>query len=250
MQYQLNIDISSKGLSNIYDSGQTVTLVKSVVTDPLSGGNLPVAWLAFQPLQSNQVTWMVTYYMYATTTVIQSGATIKMTSKTDTPVQAGWTYPFAQGQFGSVSGTGSTYNVENQSAQGKYQFGLAQQALVNNVQTIAPLNAVPVLYNESATFTPKENISIFLSGATDNGSVISQVSSKALAVTLTSQNPVANIGFNDTTNTFYLVGQSLQSPAEFAKRLVTSSHEPRILPASAGAPGLVTANGNGHQLTR
>jgi hypothetical protein len=52
--------------------------------------------------------------------------------------------------------------------------------------------------------------------------VISQVASTALVATLTSQTPIANIGFTDSTNSFYLKGlQSLAaaSPADFARRL-------------------------------
>jgi hypothetical protein len=45
MQYGLNISIDSTALSQIYAAGQAVTLVKSVVSNPLSSGNFPVAWV-------------------------------------------------------------------------------------------------------------------------------------------------------------------------------------------------------------
>ncbi len=218
MQYQISIAIDDAGLQKIYAAGQSVTLVKSVVANPLSSGNLPVAWLAFQPLESNQITWVENYYMYATTTVLQSGATIQMTSQTQAPVQEGWMYTFEQGQFSGSSGTGDTFNVDNQMSNGFFNFGLAQQATVNNVSTLAPLNAQPVLYNESASFTPIETISIFLSSYSNNGVVISQVASNALVVQLTSQSPTASVGFNDATNTFYLVSSATRSAADYALR--------------------------------
>ena len=222
MQYGLNISIDSTALQQIYAAGQAVTLVKSVVSNPLSSGNLPVAWVSFSPLQENAVTWQETYNIYGTTTVLSAGATIVQTSVTSTPVQTGWIYTFAQGFFtGAQGGATGTYNMSNQQ-NGSFSFGLSQQAMVNNVMVNAPLNAIPVLYNEGASFTPEETVSIFLSNSVNNGVVLSQVASNALAVTLTSQNATANIGYNDATNTFYLESAAAVTPAAFSQRLVSS----------------------------
>ncbi|WP_437588276.1 hypothetical protein [Sorangium sp. So ce1000] len=219
MQYQLNIAIDDNGLQTIYSSGLAVTLVKSVVANPLASGSLPIAWVQFQPLESNLVTWIENYYAYASTTIAKSGATIAMTSRAPTPLQTGWTYTFSTAQFtGTPGGPSGTYTVDNQ-MDGNFSFGLAQQATVNNVPTLAPLNTQSVPYNMSATFTPQEEISIFLSSCVDNGAVMSQVADNALTVTLTSQNPTANIGFNDTDNSFYLVGSQLVSPLGYARSI-------------------------------
>ena len=219
MQYQLIIDIDDAGLTNIYKAGQSVTIVKSVVANPLSSGNLPIAWVSFQPFETNSVTWVENYNIYATTTQLISGATIMQTSVTAAPVQTGWTYTFAQGSFTGAQGGGSaTYNMNNQQ-NGMYSFGLSQQAVINNMPVMAPLNAIPVMYNEGATFTPEETVSIFLSNTSNNGVVLSQVSSNALTVTLTSQTPTASIGFNDSNNTFYQQSTAQISADAFARRL-------------------------------
>ena len=228
MQYQINLDIDDAGLSKIYGASQSVTLVKSVVSNPLATGNLPIAWLSFQPLESNQIVWVENYFLYASTTVLQSGATINMTSQTGGPVQPGWMYSFAQGQFVSASGTGSTFNVDNNTSTGSFNFGLAQQATVNNVSTLAPLNAQAVLYNEEASFTPIETISVFLSSYSNNGVVISQVASNALTVQLTSQSPTVSLGFNDATNTFYVLNSGARSAEALARK-----HSARRQPSMA-----------------
>jgi len=145
VQYQINIAIDDTGLQNIYQANQYVTIVNSVVSNPLADGNLTVAWLAFQPLESNQITWTENYYLYATTTTLQDGVQIAMTSQTQEPAQAGWIYTFSEGQFSGASGTGGTFNVDNQMSANDFSFGLAQSATVNNTTTFAPLNAVPVL---------------------------------------------------------------------------------------------------------
>jgi hypothetical protein len=86
-------------------------------------------------------------------------------------------------------------------------FGLAQQALVDNILVDAPLNAGPAPLNESASFVPTENVSIFPANFAGNGSVLSQVSPNALLVSLRPQAPTAVIGFRDRR--FYL-----QSPLD------------------------------------
>lgn len=217
--YQLTIDIDNAGLTKIYNAGQYVTLVKSVVTSTTES---QVAWVSFQPLQTNVVTWVENYYLYSTTTSLQSGATITMTSTSSTPVQEGWMYTFAQGQFSGVSGAGSTFNVNNQMNNASYNFGLAQQASVNNVTTFAPLNAVSVLFNQTASFTPQEIISVYLSSYSNNGTVISSVAGNACTVTLSSTSPSASLGFNDSTNTFYQESTSMLSAMDFASRLLVS----------------------------
>ncbi len=219
MNYQINISISNAGLNTIYQNGLRVTLVKSVISDPLQQGNLPIAWVTFQPLQLNQISWQEQYTMYATTTILQAGATITMTSQTGAPIQAGWTYTFERAQFnGADGGNPTTYNLVNNQA-GSFSFGLAQQAIVNNVPVVAPLNAVPVAYNMRASFTPIENLSLFLASYSNNGSVISQVASNALPVALSSQSPIANVGFNDRTNTFYLEQPAIRTGEDFVASL-------------------------------
>lgn len=218
MQYQINLDIDDAGLKAIYDSGQSVTLVKSVVGNPLVTGNLPIAWLSFQPLEENQIVWTENYYAYATTTSLQAGAVISMTSQSPGPMQAGWLYTFEDGQFASApGGAAGTLNVFNDMQSNNFNFGLAQQATINNVATSAPLNSQPVLYNESASFTPIETLSIFLSSYSNNGVVLTQVASNALVLSLTSQNPTINVGFNDANNTFYVASESARSAEDLAR---------------------------------
>jgi hypothetical protein len=222
MIYTLNISIDDTGLQQIYNNGQYVTIVKSAITNPVGTGNLSIAWLTWSPFESNSVTWQEIYSMYASTTLMQAGATIAMSSQTPVPVQLGYMNTFQSGHFTSALGGGaSTFSLTN-SAGGSYNFGLSQTATVNSVTVNAPLCAVAVGNNQQATFTPQVTVSIFLSSYSNNGVVISQVASTALVVTLTSQTPIANIGFTDSTNSFYLKGlQSLAvaSPADFGRRL-------------------------------
>jgi hypothetical protein len=210
MQYQINIAIDGAGLRKIYGVHQSVALVKKIdgfvaaVEQDDSFDLSSVVWLSFRPLQENQLVWVENYDLYATTTALTLGAAIAISAKTNAPVQPGMLYTFKQGQFYPGTGSGSAYNVANQMAAGNFSFGLAQQAIINGVSTLAPLNASPVLYNQQASFTPEETISIFLASCSANGTYIGQIDGSALTITLSSQNPRVDLGFDDSTNSFYI----------------------------------------------
>lgn len=216
--YGLIIDIDKDSLKKIYNAKQSVTLVKQVGSSGAGDGN--VAWVTFKPFESNTVTWIENYHVYGTSTLLKDGAKIVLTSHTENPVQAGWTYRFEQGQFtGAAGGKAGAFHVNNQQRD-SLNFGLAQAATVNNMPVLAPLNAVRVNMNEIASFTPIETVSIYLSSYQDNGVVISSVAGGALTVELTSEKPAAAVGFNRSNNTFFISGQNppLPSPLDFALR--------------------------------
>jgi hypothetical protein len=212
MRYELDISIDENAVSSIVQAMQAVTIVKVVTSIVMTAdgskttttqGYLPVAWLEFQPFETNTVTWTETYQIYASNTVLVAGTPLQQLSNAQ--VQLGMMYTFETNTFNESScDQSATYNLKN--AQGtKFNFGLSQQAIVNGSQSaFAPLNAIPVLNNQQATFSPIDTVYIFLSTYCGDGVVISGAPGQALAVTLTPQTPVAKIAFNETTNTFYL----------------------------------------------
>ncbi|WP_394822972.1 hypothetical protein [Pendulispora albinea] len=239
MLYQIHMDIGSEGLLYIYKSKQVVTIVKKVDCGAETEHTPAIAWFAFQPFRVNSILWSTAYYMYATTTPLREGALIQIASHTEMQLRPGWTYPFVDGLFGSIPGQGDTYNTVNKFPDWKQDlaFGLTQQVSVNNVQTSGPLNAVPVPLNKTAAFAPTETVSIFLSEAenTRSGTVIGKIPAGALTTTLSGAQPDIHVSFDDRTHTFVLAGRMTQTPAEFAKRLVLASGEPRDLSIASGA---------------
>ncbi|AGA27233.1 hypothetical protein Sinac_2949 [Singulisphaera acidiphila DSM 18658] len=206
MTYTISITIDSAGLSTINAAGQSVALISNIIAQAalIRGTTLPITWLVFKPLSKNVVTWNGDCLLYATATPLQFGATIQISGQTNNPIQLGWLYTFAQGQFTGASGLGDTYNLDNQMPTPPFSFGLAQQATVNSVQAFAPLNALPVLNNETANFLPTGEIWLFLTSIEECGTVMEAVPDNALSISLTRQQPAVNVGFNDSTNTFYL----------------------------------------------
>lgn len=224
--YSLTMNIDAAGLSAIYHAAQRVTLVKSVGSSPSN-----VAWVSFDPFQTNTVTWTENYVIYGTTSSVEAGASLVMTSQSAGPAQTGLLYVFQNGQFTvAPGGEPGSFNVENEQANG-INFGLGQTAKINGTSVLAPLNAVMVNENQTASFTPIETVSVYLTSIENNGVVISRVASNALVVTLTSQSPSATLGFDDTSNTFFITGSgSNLTHADIARR-PDSGSRPR--PAAA-----------------
>ncbi|WP_315836899.1 hypothetical protein [Bradyrhizobium prioriisuperbiae] len=203
MQYELTMRIDPQALRRIHEMDMGLTLVKSVVSS--LPAHLPVAWVQFQPLEVNQVTWTEACSIYATETPLQPGETIVQIS--EAPAQPGWVYIFNEGGLeGEPANLGEVCKVVN-GRQGPFAFGLAQQATIGGNPMLAPLNAVTVPFNETVNFTPKETVSICLAPLTSNGVVLSRVPGNALTLSLTAQAPTAVIGFNDESNTFYLISR-------------------------------------------
>lgn len=217
-QYQLNFSIPAASVAQINAANQFVTLVKSV-NNGQGSSTLPVAWVSFSPLTVDTVTWIENYSVYASSTQLQAGATIVMSSTQ--AAQTGMLYTFENGVFtGGPGGVSNIFEVSNQNTlSGSFNFGLAQQATINGVVTTAPLNSIAVLYNEDVTFTPIETISVFLSGYQNNGVVMSSVTSQACVVELTSAAPSASLSFNASNNTFYQNTTALMSHQDLVEKL-------------------------------
>jgi hypothetical protein len=188
--YTLNIDIDSTDLQAIYAAGESVTIVKQSPTGP------SVAWVAFLPFEANTITWTDSYALYASNTGVQGGAVISQLS--NVAASPGLKYPFSNGNFGpgvpDSTLPPNTYETNNQmSAFSTLTFGLAQSVQVNGTaQPNNPINAQTVPLNQTATFTPYDNITVFLQ---------SQVQSSQVLTTVTSQNIQLSFGGATTTQT-------------------------------------------------
>lgn len=199
--FELTVQFAAQDAQQVNADSQQVTIVKKV------GGasGTPVVWVAFPPFENNQLDWEEQYGIYASTTSVQSGATIQKTSAVN-PASSGVIYPFEQGAFSPPDGSLASpndYAIQNLSPRG-LTFGLAQSVTVNsNPFDANPLNAVPVLTQQKATFTAIEIISVFLHSQFNNGVVISEILGPPLEVDLTGD-PVQTIHYDPAQGKFVL----------------------------------------------
>jgi hypothetical protein len=188
--YSLNIDIDPTDLQTIYAANELVTIVKQSAAGP------SVAWVAFLPFEATTLTWTDSYALYASNTSVQGGAVINQLS--NILAGPGLNYPFLNGDFGTATPDGTlppnTYETVNQmSAFPLLTFGLAQDIQINGMaQPNRPINAQAVPLNQTATFTPFDNITVFLQ---------SQVQSSMMLTTVTSQSIALQFGGSTTSQT-------------------------------------------------
>jgi hypothetical protein len=186
--YKLTIRLKTEDVHTINRVNQKIIIVKEVGVDSDTNSNgSKVSWISFSPFENNEITWETEYGIYSSTIQIEAGAKILKTSSVN-PASSGLIYPFETGAFDSPSGDAGSnnYGIENKYHE-DFTFGMAQSAIVNgNKFDAAPLNAVTVLSQEQAIFTPIEKVSVFLNGKFNNGVIIASVSNKALDLDLTS----------------------------------------------------------------
>ena len=205
----MEIQIDGSGLRKIAAADQRVTLTRSVTgaVDVLkaNAASLIVAWQAFVPMQENTINWGNQYFCFATSTTLVMNAVITMNSQSNAPMQAGFVYQFAQGQFAMQQPPQdeNRYIVTN-ATQNSLAFGLAQSVTVNGQPPmLAPLCVVPVGYNQSAYFNPSATIGIFLSNAAAAGTLLPPPRDACLVSAPKGGGSEPVIGFDDQTNAFY-----------------------------------------------
>lgn len=196
--YELIAQVDSEDVRLMNANNQKIVLVKEVGNT----SGTQVAWVNFSPFENNQVTWEDVYGVYSSSTEVQNGATLLQTS-TVNPASAGVYYPFKDGTFGSPTGeTGSnSYGIQNKYSR-QFTFGMAQAVTANgNKFPVSPLNAVTVLSQQNAQFTPIEKVKIFVQANLNNGVIISQITSPALTIDLTN-NPNQKVRYDRKLGAF------------------------------------------------
>ncbi|WKD50794.1 hypothetical protein [Microbulbifer spongiae] len=200
--YTLNIDFCKQDLDTLYKAGEKVTLIKQ------SSNGQPVAWVAFYPFENNTVIWEQEYALYASTTQIEGGATIHKMS--DDMAQEQMMYAFQNGNFGTPHASSQLsegqYGVANQTpidqAAG-LTFGLAQSVQVNgSAYPNKPINADWVPSKHVATFTPYENIMLFMNNNIQDGMVVTEIFSPSLTLTFGGATTELTANYNAATGRF------------------------------------------------
>jgi len=207
--YQLTINLDQAAVQEITEAGQAITLAQDVTSFVESGDTREavtskpsVAWLAFSPFENNTVQWNDEVNLYASTGSLTVGSVLTVNSQTTDPVQLGDLYPFQGGLFGTAStGVTGSYGAANQEQGTAYLFGLLAAATVNDTATSGPLDAADVLYDENGYFYPATNVYVFLSSASENGTVLPEIPGNALQIAITPGLDAA-VCFDDSTNSF------------------------------------------------
>ena len=202
--YTLNMHFSQEDLVRFLATGSNI-----VVAKPSSSGGTPnVAWVVFRPLESNTMTWVEEYGIYASTASLVNGALLTQMSRSEFPALDGRTYQFSpNGSFGPASGSGqlgSFYALNSYSgAPGYLTFGLFQDATVNNQRVAGnAISAAPVLFGSTAQMTPYTTVYLWVQSQVQSNSVVTLVTSPQTAVTFGGGVTSASLNYEPRTGQF------------------------------------------------
>jgi len=179
--YQLTVQFLPRDAKKITDQKQKVTLVKRV-----HGGGAKVSWVTFEPFTDNIIEWKTEYGLYSSTQEVVNGTKIEQNSDQN-PAESGVYYPFEDNVFGAATGNAgkNNYGISNHDGV-DLTFGMAQAVNVRGQkQPATPLSATTVFQAEKGTFTPIEEVKVFLQGDYNNGVIITRIDSPSLTVDLT-----------------------------------------------------------------
>jgi hypothetical protein len=176
--YTLNISFTNKQLGIFEATNSQVIIAKPVGSDSPN-----VAWQAFSPMQSNQLTWDEEYGIYASTVPITShGAVLTKQSMVDLPATMQQQYTLkSKGDIDTpVSGgvAGSFYLLNQYSSEPYMTVGLFQDANINGklVEGHA-ISAANVLLQSTAQMTPFTTLYVWLASDLVGNCVITSVTS-------------------------------------------------------------------------
>lgn len=209
MKQSITISIDSAGLQSIYESNMQVAIVMQPDSAVVGGmGESSSCWALaalFAPYESNSISWDADgYSLFATATVLNDGEPIEVLSST--AADENTAYVFKDGIFSAPQKiTFVDYAILNEDPRNDLAFGLGVALSVNERTSQTPLTIISALSNETISFQITGDVAIFLSPAGEAGVVFKRIPDDAFALTVSSDTPHANVGFNDALSTFFLV---------------------------------------------
>jgi hypothetical protein len=179
MSFQLNLAINPADLQALIDEGQQIVLVKST---PLQTS---LAWLCLPPLANNCIQWNETYYIYAQMKRVEVGAQIRMDYQSAVIPGLYDFLPFGSFFPAPNNPQPNTYSISNQYTQQPYiTVGLAQPIRLNgSLAMVNPMLAYAVFPNNTITFRPVNQVTIYLSNTVTTSQLIAnELPANALSI--------------------------------------------------------------------
>lgn len=202
-EFKLNLEIDEDSLRLIRSVKERIILAK-----PVGNGAPNVIWQSFSPFESNNVSWEENYGLYASTTQVTNGATIRRSSDSPSPAVDAAVYPFdLSATFRTPEADpqipAGTFATENQFQElPKLTFGLFQSAVVNGETAERPVNAVEVARGRLAQFTPFTTVFIWLQADLQSKTVVTRIASTRTEVRFGGGVDEITLNYNPETGAF------------------------------------------------
>jgi len=175
--YKLQVEFTDEQLENLFTCGSKVIIAK-----PSEGSDPNVAWISFQPMQANTLTWDEEYGIYVSSSEVEHGANLDQLSST--PIGASMDKLYTLEPTGVITGPdtgGEEFSFALLNEYNNKDFltvGLFQDATVNGTDIIGnATSAVPVLLASTSVMTPYTTVYIWVQSDVESNTVVTQVTS-------------------------------------------------------------------------
>lgn len=213
--FSLNIAFTAEQLNILYITGTNVVIAKSV-----NGLTPNVAWQVLRPMQSNHISWVDDYGIYASPVNITNGARLNQMSQIPSAI-AGQLYTLESSTVitGPVSGGyPDTFSILNHCPSYPYlTFGMTQSASVNGVDNAHnAISATPVLLQSTAFMAPQETVYVWLQSMITSNSVVTMIASPMTMMRFGNGITDISVGYDSASGRFIPMGASLLRSGESA----------------------------------
>lgn len=193
--FSIQVQFDQNGLQQFLSAGWSVGFNQQVQ------GGQPVSWIAFRPMQNNQVDWQEQYSIYVSNTQLMAGALIQV--MTQMPAQPGNVYSFENGMFGPPQpGPSGGFGIRNgSSAPGQLAGGITLQGNVNGMTLGGPITAAPLPPQFQQVFTPQNVVEVFAFPNGRGGVFMPPMAGSPLTVAM-GGNPSQTIHWDSTQQRF------------------------------------------------
>ncbi|MVN78092.1 hypothetical protein GO988_17315 [Hymenobacter sp. HMF4947] len=225
--YTLTIDLTKEQVEMLHANGDKIVLAK-----PSTAGQTPdVAWLAFNGLPKNVVSWEENYGVYASTSAITNGATLDQLSASPMPATIATVYELdAAGIINGPTklpgqpGAFGLHNLYENVAPGTpMTVGLFQNATIGAQQVTGnAVSAAPVMQGQTAEMTPYTHVYIWTQAQIVGNSVVTVISGNRTELQFGGDTTDLTVTYDSSTATFNVV--SSHSPAAIHHLSERTSH--------------------------
>jgi len=182
--FTLRTSFTNADLEGFYATGTNIVVAKA------SGSSAPnVAWIVYQPLITNMMTWEEKYGIYASTVDIKNGVILTQMSQSPFPAIDGKAYilqhncVFTPASEGGIPNSYCVLNDFDNLPRGYLTMGLFQDAILNGVtKTGSAVSATAVPYKGTAVMTPFTSVYLWSQTQVRSSMVVTNVTSRMTKV--------------------------------------------------------------------
>lgn len=231
--YTLQIGFTPEELSVLNTSGTNVAIAK-----PTAGGQPNVAWIVFQPMVSNTISWVEQYGIYVSNTAIENDRIIAPLAATQPGTASGKMYTASSSgriYTSGAEGMPDAFSLTNSDTTGPYSLtaGLCQGLTING--TVFPANIVsaqPLMPASTVAMIPGVTLFIWLQSGVKSGMVSPPVTSLVTRISYTGGVREMSVQYDAASGKFIPSGKRAGNAAGYSEPVLQAGNMLRLIAQS------------------